>query len=77
MTGMDRSIPPRSLPVVARAPGKCILFGEHAVVRGQPEVLLGIDVYTQVAVRAAPEWRLNGHAEPVASHRYLQEAIRQ
>ncbi len=70
-------IPAHALPVVARAPGKCILFGEHAVVRGQPEVLLAIDLYTQVAIRPSPEWRLNGHAGPVADHRYLQTAIRE
>jgi mevalonate kinase len=69
-------IPAQSLPVVARAPGKCILFGEHAVVRGQPEVLLAVDLYTQVALRPAPQWSLNGHAGPVAGHRYLQAAIR-
>lgn len=71
------AIPSHRLPVVARAPGKCILFGEHAVVRGQPEVLLAVDLYTQVAIRPAPEWRLNGHAGPVAGHRYLQAAIRE
>jgi mevalonate kinase len=46
-------------------------------VRGQPEVLLAVDLYTQVAIRPAPEWRLNGHAGPAAEHRYLQEAIRE
>lgn len=70
-------IPARDLPIVARAPGKCILFGEHAVVQGQPEVLLAIDVYAQVALRAAPEWRLNGHAGPVANHKYLLAARQQ
>jgi mevalonate kinase len=74
---IDPAIPERTLPVVARAPGKCILFGEHAVVRGRPEVLLAIDVYTQVAIRPAPEWRLNGHPEPVPGNRYLQTAIRE
>jgi len=68
-------IPAAVLPIVARAPGKCILFGEHAVVRGQPEVLLAIDLYTQVAIRPSSEWRLNGHIGPVAGHRYLQAAI--
>lgn len=73
----DPAIPAHPLPVVAHAPGKCILFGEHAVVRGQPEVLLAIDVYTQVAVRAAREWSLNGHTEPAAAHPYLQAARRE
>ncbi|HLY76918.1 MAG TPA: hypothetical protein VKT21_03440, partial [Thermoplasmata archaeon] len=68
-------IPARALPVVARAPGKCILFGEHAVVRGQPEVLLAVDLYTQVAIQPSPEWRLNGHTGAVAGHRYLQAAL--
>jgi mevalonate kinase len=75
MTGPP--IPARSLPIVARAPGKCILFGEHAVVRGNPEVLLAVDFYTQVAIRPAPEWRINGHHRPVSDHRYLQAAIRE
>lgn len=69
------AIPARTLPIVARAPGKCILFGEHAVVRGQPEVLLAIDVYTQVAIQSSLDWRLNGHVGPVAGHRYLQAAL--
>lgn len=73
----DASIPARELPIAARAPGKCILFGEHAVVRGQPEVLLALDLYTQVAVRAAPEWRLNGHADSARHNSYLQTAIQQ
>lgn len=70
-------IPARALPVSARAPGKCILFGEHAVVRGQPEVLLAIDVFAQVAIRPAPEWRLNGHVAGATANPYLQEAMRQ
>ncbi len=73
----DTAIPGRALPIVARAPGKCILFGEHAVVRAQPEVLLAVDVYTQVAIRPAPEWRVNGHPESAVSNAYLQAAIRE
>lgn len=73
----DPSIPGRDLPIVARSPGKCILFGEHAVVRGQPEVLLALDLYTQVAIRAAPEWRINGHADSARRNGYLQTAVQQ
>ena len=29
--------------VVASAPGKCILFGEHAVVYGEPAVAVAIE----------------------------------
>ncbi|MCI4363355.1 MAG: hypothetical protein L3K13_03510, partial [Thermoplasmata archaeon] len=68
-------IPPRSLPIVARAPGKCILFGEHAVVHGGPELLLAIDLYTQVSIRAAASLSLNGDKDPRAHHPYLGAAL--
>ncbi|MCI4346592.1 MAG: hypothetical protein L3K07_07580 [Thermoplasmata archaeon] len=68
-------IPPRSLPIVARAPGKCILFGEHAVVHGGPELLLAIDLYTQVSIRAASALSLNGDKDPRAHHPYLGPAL--
>ncbi len=73
----DDAIPGHPLPVAARAPGKCILFGEHAVVHGGPELLLGIDLYTQVAVRGSDRLRLNGHPESAAGHAYLGTAIRE
>ena len=66
-----------SLPIAARAPGKCILFGEHAVVHGRPELLLAIDLYTQVAVRASDRSTLNGDAADAARHPYLGEAVRE
>jgi mevalonate kinase len=71
MTG----IPASALPVSARAPGKCILFGEHAVVHGRPELLLAIDLYTQVAARASDRLTLNGDAGEAARHPYLTRAL--
>lgn len=68
-------IPAHDLPSAARAPGKCILFGEHAVVHGKPELLLAIDLYAQVGVRPAPELLLNGHRSGARGHRYLQSAL--
>jgi mevalonate kinase len=56
-------IPARGLPLSARAPGKCILFGEHAVVHGAPELALALDLSTQVLVRTGPVARLNGETE--------------
>ncbi len=73
MTGDE--IPARSLPSAARAPGKCILFGEHAVVHGKPELLLAIDLYAQIGVRPATELLLNGHRAGAREHRYLQSAL--
>jgi mevalonate kinase len=53
-------IPARRLPIAARAPGKCIVFGEHAVVHGAPELLFALDLETQVFVRPGAALRLNG-----------------
>ncbi len=69
------AIPASDLPVAARAPGKCILFGEHAVVHGRPELLLAIDLYTQVSARASERLELNGDEEEAARHPYLHRAL--
>jgi mevalonate kinase len=68
-------VPSRPLPISARAPGKCIVFGEHAVVHGKPELLLAIDLGTQVTVRGAERFRLNGDAEPLSGPGYFPRAI--
>ena len=74
---MSDAIPLAPLPLAARAPGKVILFGEHAVVRGGPELLLAIDLTLQVGVASAPEFRLDGIPDAAAGHAYLQAARRQ
>ncbi len=71
----DDAIAARPLPVSAQAPGKCILFGEHAVVHGAPELLLAVDLTTQVVVSAGPAVRLNGDAEALARNPYLRAAL--
>lgn len=68
-------IPAHAFPVVARSPGKCVLFGEHSVVHGEPEILIAIDMYTQVSVKAAPELSLNADRDPRAHHPYLGPAL--
>ena len=68
-------IPARGLPTSARAPGKCILFGEHAVVRGAPELVLAIDLYTQAVVARSDRARLNSDPEAIAQNPYFREAI--
>ncbi|MGP8077792.1 MAG: mevalonate kinase [Thermoplasmata archaeon] len=70
-------IPPRPLPVSAIAPGKCIVFGEHAVVHGAPELLLAIDLTTQTLVRPAPRGTtiLNADREALAHNPYFREAM--
>ena len=48
--------------VTASAPGKCILFGEHAVVYGQPAVAVAIDQRIKVKIQPSQTglWLLDG-----------------
>jgi mevalonate kinase len=68
-------VPPQSLPVSARAPGKCIVFGEHAVVHGAPELVFAIDLETQVLVRAGPRTQLNGESAALEKNPYFARAL--
>jgi mevalonate kinase len=69
------SIPTHPLPVSARAPGKCIIFGEHAVVHGAPELAFAIDLYTQVTVRTGPATRLNAEGDASLRNDYFRTAL--
>lgn len=71
---MSDSLPPE-VAVSARAPGKCIVFGEHGVVHGTPELLFAIDLETNVTVRRAERFSLNGDTEARTGHPYFQRAI--
>lgn len=68
-------IPASRLPLSAQAPGKCIVFGEHAVVHGAPELLFAIDLSTQVVVRAATRWSLNGDPQAAERHPYFRSIV--
>ncbi len=69
------TIPARNFPVSAQAPGKCILFGEHAVVHGCPELVLAIDLTTQVFVRGAPSSSLNSDPNAGTANPYFRVAL--
>lgn len=75
MTDPASPIPARILPLAVRAPGKCIVFGEHAVVRGAPELAFAVDLYTQVALRPGARTELNHDAEAIARNGYLRVAL--
>lgn len=45
--------------VTAFAPGKCILFGEHAVVYGHPAVAVSIDSGIEITVEECEKWEIN------------------
>ncbi|MCI4358351.1 MAG: hypothetical protein L3J95_03395 [Thermoplasmata archaeon] len=68
-------VPAGSLPLAARSPGKCIVFGEHAVVHGGPELVVAIDLYVQVGARAAPRPSLNGSTQSAEENPYFQEGL--
>lgn len=75
MIGVEAPIPPASLPVSASAPAKVIVFGEHAVVHGAPEVLFALDLRTQLILRAGPVPLLNGEEATLRAHPYLPRAL--
>ncbi|MHB1435418.1 MAG: mevalonate kinase family protein [Thermoplasmata archaeon] len=68
-------VPGSNLPVTARAPGKCILFGEHGVVRGTPELLFALDLETQVVLQPAERTQLNGDRDAATAPGYFRTAL--
>jgi len=61
--------------MAASAPGKLILFGEHAVVFGEPALSTAINLRTEVYARAHTEWLADGASLDEPRFRYVKEAI--
>jgi mevalonate kinase len=60
----------------ASAPGKVILFGEHAVVYGEPALAVAIHLRTEVTLQEKGEaHRVNGAPLSTYHHTYIREAI--
>lgn len=57
------------------APGKMILFGEHAVVFGKPAIALAIDLRIHSAVRLSDQFLVNGHPMKPKHHGYISAAL--
>ena len=57
------------------APGKLILFGEHAVVFGEPALATAIDLRTEVYARSHPEWLADGASLDEPKYRYVRAAV--
>ena len=62
--------------VQASAPGKCILFGEHAVVYGQPAVAVAIDARLAISLEENEDWRIDGMRFNPSRHPHV-EALKQ
>lgn len=62
--------------VTASAPGKCILFGEHAVVYGQPAVAVAVEQRVRVSLRPAKAWTIDGQPLAEGRHPHLQAIVK-
>src|SRR5467141_3490144 len=61
--------------MAASAPGKLILFGEHAVVFGEPALSTAINLRAEVFARPHKEWLADGASLDVPRFRYVKAAV--
>ncbi len=57
------------------APGKMILFGEHAVVFGKPALALAISLRISASVTPSSEYSVNGHPMKKKHHAYVSASL--
>ncbi|DAC36348.1 MAG TPA: mevalonate kinase [Candidatus Thalassarchaeaceae archaeon] len=61
--------------VRAFAPGKCILFGEHAVVYGHPAVAVAIDSGVEVSLEESNKWTIEGMPFNSSRHPHISHIL--
>jgi mevalonate kinase len=57
------------------APGKLILFGEHAVVFGEPALSTAVDLRAEVYARPHTEWLADGMSLDAPRYAYVKAAV--
>lgn len=57
------------------APGKLILFGEHAVVFGEPALSTAVDLRAEVYVRPHTAWLADGRSLDEPEYAYVKAAV--
>jgi mevalonate kinase len=62
--------------MAASAPGKLILFGEHAVVFGEPALSTAINLRAEVYARPHTEWLADGASLDEPRFRYVKACVR-
>ena len=60
---------------ICSAPGKIILFGEHAVVFGESALALAIDLRITSGVRKSTGYSVNGHPMKKRHHAYVSASL--
>ncbi|MDG1539174.1 MAG: mevalonate kinase [Candidatus Poseidonia sp.] len=59
----------------ASAPAKCILFGEHAVVYGEPAVAVALEQRLQVRIKPAKSWSIDGSSLVAKRHPHIHHLV--
>lgn len=60
--------------MMSRTPAKAILFGEHAVVYGEPAVAMAIDLYSNVEILPSKEFLVDNSPPDRRFHSYILAA---
>src|SRR2546427_1368616 len=60
--------------MAASAPGKLILFGEHAVVFGEPALATAVDLRAEVYARPHGQWLADGRSLDDPRYAYVKAA---